>query len=332
MWFYNDTHNNTDILLACKKHNPQTIYINTDTEWFWRIEKSEVDQLKSYGVQNIHIIFSSFSSNFYKEYYEPRGIPVSNLTFWPTFWFNWAERLLVGNRNTYKTQTYSDFKYPFISLNNKSHDHRCAMIDMIVKYDLLDKGIVTWNKTPYPNLTYKFKHYDNSFRGLDDDFVNLLDSFLICKEQHQSFLHVIGEATTTVPFITEKSVVPMLYKKPFITIGSTNFNQYLRNLGFELFEEIFDYSYDSVDNIEDRAEGMIKNLAYIINENTTLLYKKLLPKLEHNYNRVWEIIKDKKYIPEIIQNRYYDLASQKNPIVEGYDGRYQIFMKQIIAN
>jgi hypothetical protein len=330
MWFYNGSHLNHDIIQECRIHKPSTIYINTDTEWFWRIEKSDVDAIYEAGVKNIHIIFSSYNCDFYKKYYEPRGIPVSNLIFWPTFWFNWAERLLVGNKNSYKTQTYNNFIYPFISLNGKSHNHRCAMIDMITKYNLLDKGIVTWNKKPYPNDCYHFKYYDNTYRGVDDDFVNLLDSFLICKQQHQSFLHVIGEATDTVPFITEKTVIPMLYKKPFITIADKNFSSNLRNLGFELFDEIIDYSYDNIDNLEDRAEAMVKNILPLLKEDYNKLYQKLLPKLEHNYNRVWQIIKDINYIPEVIQERYKSIKDSGK--IEGYDGRYQIFIEQIATN
>ena len=205
------------------------------------------------------------------------------------------------------------------------------MIDMITKYDLLDKGIVTWNKTPYSNDAYKFKYYDNSFRGLDDDFVNKLDSFLICKEYHQSFLHVIGEATTTVPFITEKTVLPILYKKPFVTLSNTNFSDYLRKLGFELFDEIIDYSYDTIDNLEERADSMVQNILPLVNENHLTLYKKLRPKLEHNYNRALEIIKDINFIPNIIKERYHIIKlTRRNPT--GFDGRYQIFIEQTRTN
>jgi len=330
MWFHNETHQNLDIIQQCKIHKPSTIYINTDTEWFWGIDKEQVDELYDAGVENIYIIFSSYNCEFYKNYYEPRGIPTANLIFWPTFWFNWAERLLVGNNNLYKTQTYNNFLYPFISLNNKSHNHRCAMIDMIAKYNLLDSGKVTWNKTPHPNLNYNFRYFDNGFRGLSDDFVNKLDSFLICQEQHQSFLHVIGEATTDVPFITEKTVIPILYKKPFITIADKNFSSYLRNLGFELFDEIIDYSYDSLENLEDRADAMIKNILPLLKEDYNKLYQKLLPKLEHNYNRAWQIIKDINYIPDIIQERYESVKAIGK--IEGFDGRYQIFIEQTVPN
>lgn len=331
MWFNNCEHNNSIIIEQCKIHKPNDIFINTDTEWFWRIEKEQVDELYNIGVKNIHIIFSSHNCDFYKEYYEPRGIPVTNLIFWPTFWFNWAERLCLGNKNQYQNQTYNQFIYPFITLNNKPHDHRCAMIDMLAKYNLLDKGIVTWNKTPHSNDSYPFKYYDNSFRGLDDDFVTKLDSFLICKEYHQSFLHVIGEATTTVPFITEKTVLPILFKKPFITLADKNFSNNLRNLGFELFDEIIDYNYDNIDNLEERAEHMVQNIVPLLTENYNHLYDKLYPKLEHNYHRALEIIKDINYIPYIIRERYKTMKLT-NSEPTGFDGRYQIFIEQTYTN
>jgi hypothetical protein len=329
MWFYNGDHNNVQIIEQCRANNPESIYINTDTEWFWNIEKHHVDAIYATGVKNIYIIFSSYYDDFYSRYYEPRGIPVKNLIFWPTFWFNWAEKLCLGNKNQYQLQSYTSFTYPFISLNNKPHDHRCAMIDMFTKYNLLDAGIVTWNKTPYPNISYQFKYYDNNFRGLDDDFVTKLDSFLIPKQYHESFLHVVAEATTEVPFITEKTVLPILYKKPFITLGNKSFNTYLKQLGFELFDEIIDYSYDSIDNVEERAEKMVKNILPLLNKNLYDLYIKLQPKLEHNYNRALEIIHDINFIPSIIIDRYNWIKSQ-NMVSNGVDGRYQNFIEQIV--
>jgi hypothetical protein len=143
-------------------------------------------------------------------------------------------------------------------------------------------------------------------------------------------LHVIGEATTDVPFITEKTVIPILYKKPFITIANKNFSLYLRNLGFELFDEIIDYSYDSIENLEDRADAMIKNILPLLKEDYNKLYQKLLPKLEHNYNRAWQIIKDINYIPDIIQERYESVKAIGK--IEGFDGRYQIFIEQTVPN
>lgn len=331
MWFNNCDHDNQQIIERCQNYHPRTIIINADTEWFWKISLEEVNKIYRAGVKDIKFVFSSFSSRFYDEYYGLLGIPKENIIHWPTMWFNWTE-VLARHDVGYKTQNYDHFTYPFISLNNKSHDHRCAMIDMMAKYNLLDKGIVTWNKTPYPNISYKFQHYDNSFRGLNDNFVNVLDSFLICKEQHQSFLHVIGEATCAVPFITEKTVLPMLYKKPFVTLSHSNWNDYLKNLGFELFDEIIDYSYDKIENLEDRADAMVRNISPLVNEDLDKLYLKLLPKLEHNYNRVWQIIRSKQYIPELIQERYDSIQKSNSANFAGFDGRYQIFMEQTLPN
>lgn len=330
MWFYNGEDNNQTIIEYCQKHQPETIIINADTEWFWKISLEQVNAIYNSGVKNIKFIFCSFPCRFYDEYYGLLGIPKENIIHWPTLWFNWTE-VLARHDGGYKTQKYNKFRYPFISLNNKSHDHRCAMIDMLAKYQLIDKGIVTWNKTPYPNLSYNFKYYDNSFRGLSDDFVNKLDSFLICNEQHESLLHVVGEATCSVPLICEKTILPMLYKKPFITLSHIDWNNNLRNLGFELFDEIIDYSYDKITNLEDRAEAMVGNILPLLNEDLDKLYQKLLPKLEHNYNRVWEIIKSKEFIPEIVQERYHYVKSNPSNF-KGFDGRYQIFMEQLYPN
>ena len=65
-------------------------------------------------------------------------------------------------------------------------------------------------------------------------------------------------------------------------------------------------------------------------EDYNKLYKKLLPKLEHNYNRAFQIIKDINYIPAIIQERYNNVKNYEQ--VTGFDGRYQIFIEQTSGN
>jgi len=326
-WFYNQRGDNNQYIIDNSAHTH--IIINSDTEWFWNVDQTFFDSLYDKGVRKVTFIFSSFNHSFYQNYYNHDKIEIE-IIHWYSFWFNWAE-ILLRNSIDYKSVRYENFEYSFISLNNKSHNHRCALIDNLSEQGLLDKGIVSWNRFPFINDHYPFKHYDNSYRSIGDNFYTVQDSFFFCDQHHKSFLQVIGEATDSVPFITEKTVIPILLKKPFVVLSLPNYHQYLKHLGFEIYDEIINYNFDSCQNLDERAKKLVENLHDLDNQDLNNLYKKLYPKIEHNYNRAWEIIKDMTYIPKIVQDRVAYLNKNSDDFYD-VDGRYQQFISQVITN
>jgi len=314
------------IMQDVHKYNPTKITIFNELEWeLNQITPKFIQFLKDRNIQ-IEIIFGSFYSDYYDGYCKKIGLDTRNLTFWPTFWIKWTEMCLKGEIDYTKHIVNTDFKYPFICLNNKNHKHRAALIDHLSKYNLIDKGIVTWHKFANCNHGYTFKYYDDSIRLIDDDFVTKLDSFLLPHQWHESFLHVIGEATINADFITEKTIIPMLLKKPFVCISTKNWNQRLLDLGFVLYDEIIDYSYDTYDNIEDRADKLCESINKMPT-NYSSLYEILRPKIEHNYNRCLEVISDKKRIPKSVFDRVAHMKDN-DYIPMHTDPRYERILKE----
>lgn len=307
--------------------NPNKIVIFNELEWELRQPTIQFIQLLKDRNVELEIIFGSFHTKYYDDYCDSLGIDYSSLTFWSTYWLPWTEVCLnnVIDHSTHKVNT--DFKYPFICLNNKNHKHRAALIDHLSKYDLIDKGVVTWHKFSNCVHGYDFKYYDDSIRLIDDDFVTKLDSFLLPPQWHESFLHVIGEATINADFITEKTIIPMLLKKPFACISTKNWNQRLLDLGFVLYDEIIDYSYDTHDDIGVRADKLCESISKL-STNYSELYKMIEPKLQHNYNRCLEIIKDKTFIPSTVINRVNEM-SNIDYIPMHTDFRYERMVKNL---
>jgi len=308
------------------KYNPTKITIFNELEWeLMQITPQFIQLLKDKNIQ-IEIIFGSFHDSYYDNYCDRLGLDNSNLTFWSTYWMKWAEICLKGEIDYTKHIVNTDFKYPFICLNNKNHKHRAALIDHLAKYDLLDRGIVTWHKFANCVHGYDFKYYDDSIRLIDDDFVTKLDSFLLPHQWHESFLHVVGEATINTHFITEKTIIPMLMKKPFVCISKQGYNQRLLDLGFVLYDEILDYSYDNYNDLSDRADKLCESISKMPT-NYSELYEVLRPKLEHNYNRCLEIICDKKYIPQAVFDRL-EYIKNNDHIPMHTDPRYERMLKE----
>jgi hypothetical protein len=240
--------------------------------------------------------------------------------YWPTHWLNWAQTNLKAV--TVKEFDSTNIKYPFISLNNRCHYHRCVFIDEMARQDLIDKGIVSWVKHMNENSKFPYKHFDNRQLLLNDSFDKKLDSFLIPEEYNQSLFHVVTEATHHASFITEKTAIPILLKKPFIIVGSQGYNQRLVDLGFKLYDEIFDYSFDNESDIFTRTELFVNNVKHTLSLDLTSTYNLLLPKIIYNYNRAVEIINDKSLIPDVIKDCVRDKGIDLMML-----GRYERFLR-----
>lgn len=293
----------------------QTILENTTaneviifSELEWEFSGLTRGILAKYKNVNVKVVLGSF--NTVTEY---------ETIYWPTHWINWTQANLK-NVNVPEFDIHK-VKYPFISLNNRSHYHRCVFIDEMAKHDLIDKGVVTWVKHLNENADYPYKHFDNRQILLNDNFDKKLDSFLIPEEYNQSLFHVVTEATYKAAFITEKTMIPTLLKKPYVVLGSYEYNRRLVQLGFKLYDEVFDYSFDNEPDIFKRTELYVNNVRSILNLDLIQTYDLLLPKIIYNYNHALNIIKDKSLIPKVVK----DCVDNK-----GIDtmilGRYQRFL------
>ena len=323
-----DGYNVEQIVNDINTYNPKRIIIFNELEWEQRqLPKSLYDYIKEKSIEFV-MIHGSFPDKVYNDYCDSMGLEYSQIQYWPTFWVSWTEQCLKWTF-PYKTYTPTkEYKYPFISLNNKGHVHRCMLIDHLARHNLLDKGIVTHHNFMTTH-NYPFKYYDGSIRTIDDDFATKLDSFLLPEQFHDSFLHVVGEATTSVNIISEKTLIPILLKKPFISLGKEGFNKCLTDLGFELYTELFDYSFDNETDTESRASMVADNVNSIVGKDYNKLYELIKHKILHNYNRAQEIIHDINYIHPLAIERSNYIGS------EGYrrmhsDGRYQQLIEQCL--
>ena len=87
-------------------------------------------------------------------------------------------------------------------------------------------------------------------------------------------------------FPTEKTIRPMLLKKPFIVMGPTSFLIHLRQLGFKTFNNFWDEGYDGHEGLH-RYIKILDLIDTIANKSTIELedmYTRMQPILEHNHN------------------------------------------------
>ena len=263
---------------------------------------------------------------------------------WPTYFF----KETIGNNVLNSNKIIFDlneleYEHHFIFLNNKSRYHRIRLLDYITEFDLLKFSAYSWHDLTTVDASnalredfYKFNHYDGSIKILDTQFefkgprsplnktrTNIgsgnaanpqeyRNQYLVPKEYYQSFFQLIPESTTKNIFITEKTVIPLLIGKPFLVAGAPNYHKLLKDLGFELYDELFDYSFDGIENITERFTGICENIKNITNlslDECREFHSKIQDKITHNRNRAIEIAYDRNYVPELVKN-----------ILDGYAG------------
>lgn len=318
------------VIKDIKEKNPSNVVILGENEWaLWFTE--EFVQLINERNIKLTLITGGVQTPWIETTVKEYNIKNYRIEYWPTFWINYSEAVLDTDNFSYKHyQLPQSFSYPFICLMNRGHLHRCATIDQIAKRSLFDKGIVTWHDIHNEGDAYNFKHYDRSIRKLNDKFDTELSSFIIPDEYHRSLFDFVTESTWETIILSEKIVKPLLLKKPFAVLGAKHYNKFLVELGFELYDELIDYSYD---NIEDTLE---RSAAYVINmktvseiQNLESVYQKLYPKIMHNYHCALDIKNNFSLFPAEVKKILDQTPENENLIVHQYQRKYMDLKKKM---
>jgi len=146
------------------------------------------------------------------------------------------------------------------------------------------------------------------------DFANMVDQLPLLVEQHDGYtpgvqdttgftdqlldfytqilVDVVTESYTSgnIFYPTEKTIRPMLLKKPFIAMAPKNYLIYLRQMGFRTFHEFWSEDYDGYDATEkfQHIVNLINHIASLSIAELEMLYKNMQSVLDHNYNLLLE--------------------------------------------
>lgn len=206
----------------------------------------------------------------------------------------------------------------FTCYNKMLKFHRALMIDTLARDDLLKDGFFTvcqpnefvWTfekRKEHPELctgTYPWKYYNGNKITDEEDYAPAAYlSGLPPKSATTGFFDIVTESSyqPNVYLMSEKTGRSVSLLKPFLVLSSQGYHDYLVNeFGFELYTELFDYSFDNLPSIKDRVEGIvdnIKRLRYLMESPNEVnkLHDILLPKMIHNRNRLnaYTFIKEK---------------------------------------
>jgi hypothetical protein len=227
--------------------------------------------------------------------------PHVSITCWSVYWFvrtyrvwtykeadeyNLSKGINIRDVNVCKN---FELTYPFICLNNIEKKHRGIMMDMLAKYDLIKHGAISWRAKSWPSKNnigdYQFKYWNQELLILDQGLDVKFKQETMPNEFSNSLQQVVTESDDTDSFFTEKTATPIFLNKPFIVASGPGFHRYLKNHGFELYDELFDYSFDDDPDMESRYDKIAQNLKPYIGLSPSELqkhYDKVADKITYN--------------------------------------------------
>jgi hypothetical protein len=203
---------------------------------------------------------------------------------------------------------YNKKDFAYHCFNSRFATHREKTITALFENNLLEYGLVTQNATPFEsdNLKIKYKHvlYKNDLsyetkvlNGGNWKNHNKIDG-IYCSNNVKNLIYInnnIGSLTNIVTetaicewYVTEKTFQPLFCKKIPIIIGAKGINKFLINEGFDLFEDLVDYSFDDIDNEDSKINSVIscnKNLLQQYSCNSSI--KQRLEYNRQHYLTTW---------------------------------------------
>lgn len=152
--------------------------------------------------------------------------------------------------------------------------------------DLTDTEVQLYSKffingDEFNNSVYSFGHvrYDHS-----NNIYNLEDKIT------RSFLHIVSEtmATSYYPFVTEKFLYSVITRGLFLAYAHPGWHRHIEKYyGFKLYDTIFDYSFDQIQNPVKRLiklMEMISKFSTLSTDDWRDLYHMEQDNIEYNYD------------------------------------------------
>ena len=213
--------------------------------------------------------------------------------------FSFLSEISQRSRDIYYKQKVPLLKWNFISLCSAPKTFRYDILDRFYKHQYFVYSNYPYskvNKTDYkvhPNSKleeYKGvngfnNHHFRTLTEIETDHRGYQE--LVPMEYLQSNIDLVLEADIDTLFITEKTWKPIAFKKPFIIYGGRGIHTKLKELGFKLHIELFDFSFDLEYNRLDMIIDQVNKYIDIYPNK----FKEMInfDIVEYNFNRYCEV-------------------------------------------
>lgn len=215
-----------------------------------------------------------------------KSLPNSTIHYWPT------QLLFVAAVDfDHHTNDNKIFENLYLNKTKRFRPSRIQLLNSLNDNGLFDIGINTIADKQDETIK-KIEGLSWESKLVSFDYGDYYDGGFVTKKylNHNCLLEIVTETEDNYPRFTEKTWSPILNSRPFLILGGSKIHHELQNLGFLLYDEIFDYSFDHKTNIKDRINGIITNLNKLKKENKDKIYNILKKKIKFNYNLANKLI------------------------------------------
>ena len=269
----------------------------TDTDIFF----DELDSIKNYiqrnNLTNVTVYVGDYNIEKYSKNYEKYMRLVTKDIFFYSKHYTEVPKPMLCDK----------FDYKFINLNSRYTLYR----HVIASYIKNKQVLLSWffeGLPPIKTEWYDFTDFDNNFmleeiglRTLDQKnaiISNPTDTYPLVEVNQRSgeleeyyansFCDLVAESRFTRPMgnISEKTLRPILYRKPFILIAPPKTLEFIKSLGFKTFDEFWDESYDDEFDHDTRLKKILEVIEYIDGMSIMdlrKLYNNMKSIVEHNF-------------------------------------------------
>ena len=184
----------------------------------------------------------------------------------------------------------------FFCLNRNQTHSRYITVKTLEKYNLIDCGYVTYNSINGEKVLQisnvktvnNLSHYVANGCGFERN--NHVINNIACSSNVANYFYISNvipgainvsvETKITTFFPTEKSFLFAFTKRLPIIIAETNRVSALKEQGFDMFDDVIDHSYDSINGIQKIEVAISKNFKIL--SSATL--NSFTQRVENNYN------------------------------------------------
>jgi hypothetical protein len=292
-------------------HTEMVHHINDNFEKLSKqLVRDDVDEIIYYQFDEAYIhedVVDFFSKNPH--------IKITNYTNadFPDFYFYMVFNYHYSNDIKSKKIVPSENLVPYSFLPGTTFGRflKCEIAEELAKRNLLEKGVYSWTDTRCalydPPTKFQFEHFKNEYKFLDhtnpiDDgrFNNGLP--FPKKALENCIFSIVVEEAKNYTVLSEKTATALFHQKSILLISATTGTcDKLKELGFDLCEDIVDLKYDTVLDKKLKAKLLVDQVEKICDLDPLILYEKTKNSREHNFKTFLNIIAKKPKYHEIFR-------------------------------
>ena len=180
------------------------------------------------------------------------------------------------------------------SQNRLKKPHRTSLVEQLWSQDQFRRGTVSYTqettadfKTHIPKPTGKqpwqphVLSWLEPYSGYNPDLVIFMENNPPPPLQYwwNAAVNLVTETEWEYPNLTEKTYTCLLWAQPLLVLGAPGVSKLIRQQGYELHDNVFDYSFDSVIKLKKRARLMVQQ---VLQHKPVELYRMLQPVAARN--------------------------------------------------